>query len=319
MTANAKKPSIYLPEPAWAPEGNIEGVSDTIIQRVGGGKFIKADALIGDGWLRMLAVECDEEVREQFIERMSREMTWKVSKPTTFIIPGSIPKDAPKPPQWIDDQDGILARLESEEVGSDEFEKAVLVAEITDFADDKVKRLLDSLGQFIGNHRFTTDEDTMILLGCAVRKYAMNMGASHFDSYAKWLEPTDTEFLDSKIELELVKGVNWRLSYEPFAVDGNSMDDMVSMLDEVCMQYNSQRLLLQKNFASIAIQANNAIILLHLHLGNGDKVKQVLERSKSLKPSWVAEVIVDQLDENSGFMAEHTPEVSAKVQELLKA
>ena len=319
MTTHSKKPSIYLPESAWAPEGNIEGVSDTILQRVCGGKLIKADALTGNGWLRMLAVECDEDMRERAIEQMSREMTWKVSEPTTIIIPGSTPKAAPKPPQWIDDQAEILTRLESEEVGSEEFEKAVLVAEITDFIDDKVKRLLDSLGQFIGNHRFATDEDTLILLGCAIRKYAMNMDASHFNTYTKWLEPTETEFLDSRIELELVKGVNWRLSYEPFSAGGNSIDDLVNMVDEVCIQYSSQRLLLQKNFASIAIQASNAIILLHLHLGDGDKAKEMLERSKSLKPSWVAEMIVDQLDETYGFLAEHSPEASAKLQELLKA
>ena len=320
MTASQKKRQLYIPTASWDDNENVEA-SNTIIRRVGGGKLIATDALTNDGWLRSLGIECDEEMREQLIEQMSqsRAMTWKVSKPTTYFVPVSLsaPKTPPQPPEWIESHDEILQRLEAADTRTDEYEKALLIAEITDFADDKVDRLLNALEKYITANRFASSDDSVVLLGCAIRKYAMNMKEEHFNDYAKWLQPTETDILDTRVELELVKGFDSRISYARVALDGHDIDDTISIIGEVCDEYSSRRRLLKENHASIAVEANHAIVLLNLLAGNVDKANEEFDRAKKLDPDWVAELIVEQLAETAEGMEDRESGIFKRIFDLL--
>ena len=320
-------PRINLAELAtgwdWADE--LEA-SRTIIHRIEigeSGNLVTLDALRNDGWFRAIGIECDEAGRNRIIEQTPCErVKRRVSKTTTVVIPSSIPfepkQNEPKPPAWIKSPVEILTRLESDQTSADELETALLVAEITDFGDELIERLLVSLEKYISATRFTNDDDTMVMLSCAIRKYAMNMDASHFNNYAKWLHPTETKYLDSRIEMELVKGVDWRISYEPISLDDEEIDGLVNTIEEICFQYSTRRLLLQSNFASTALEANVSLILLLLVLSDKPRAQIAMTRAKQLDPDWIAEMIVDQLEESAGYIAENGDEdLSQAIKTLL--
>ena len=193
----------------------------------------------------------------------------------------------------------------------------MLIAEITDFADDKVDRLLNALEKYITANRFASSDDSVVLLGCAIRKYAMNMKEEHFNEYTKWLQPTETDILDSRVELELVKGFDSRISYARVALDGHDIDDTISIIGEVCDEYSSRRRLLKENHASIAVEANHAIVLLNLLAGNVDKANEEFDRAKKLDPDWVAELIVEQLAETAEVMEDRESGIFKRIFDLL--
>ena len=144
------------------------------------------------------------------------------------------------------------------------------------------------------------------------------MSEEHFNDYAKWLQPTDTKILDSKVELELVKGIDSRISYSPVSLDGHEIDDAISIVGEICEEYSSRRRLLKENHASIAVEANHAIVLLRLLTGNAKKAEEEFDRLQKLDPDWVAELIVEQLKETAEIMKNRDSDTSDKILELLK-
>ena len=222
-------------------------------------------------------------------------------------------------PQWIKSHDEVLKRLEANDTNSDDYEKALLIAEITDFPAERIERLLNALRKYISDNRFASNDDSIVLLGCAIRKYAMNMSEEHFNEYAKWLQPTATRILDSKVELELVKGLDSRVSYSHVSLDGHEIDEAISIVGEVCEEYSSRRRLLKENHASIAVEANHAIVLLNLLAGGDKQAKEELDRAKKLDPDWVAELIVEQLEETTEIMKDRESGTSEKILVLLKS
>lgn len=311
MTENTKKPSMYLPSSFWDSDGNVEA-SNTIISKVPGSKLVAADALTENGWLRILGIECNEDVREQLVEQMSRTMDWKVSRPTTYIIPNALQPVEPKPPAWMGDHDEILSRLETEKVGSDEFEKAILIAEITDFADDKIESLLSSLGQFISDHRFATDEDDIVLLACAIRKYSLNMPPEALEEYVGWLSLGEVNSIHNRIELELVKGILWRLSYERFPSNGD-YPKTIETLQEISAGYLNRRLIFQESNVSVAAMAVAALFVLLTISGDLDSIPQLWQKVKNLKRDWVAELVEDDFAEAVDAISEFDSQLSKRL------
>ena len=223
-----------------------------------------------------------------------------------------VPQAEPKPPEWIDDQDEIVTRLESEKVGSDEFEKAILIAEITDFADDKIERLLKALGQFVSNHRFATDDDTMTLLGCAIRKYALNMPPRQLEYYVDWLSLGETQAINNRIELELVKGVLWRISYESFP-SNSSYPKTITALLEIAEGYLNPRLIFQESNVSIATLAVASLFVLLTISGDSDSICELMQKVKNLKRDWIAELVEDDIAEAIDAISEYDVSLSKKL------
>ena len=179
-----------------------------------------------------------------------------------------------------------LDHLESQATDFEDFEKAILVAEITDFPEALRERLLAALGIFIESKRFATDEDTTTLLGSAIRKYAMNMDPAHFDRYPQWLLPSATEYLKPIVELELVKGVSWRLTFEPISVtDGHPLKLLIDRLAQLYSDYIQPRLIVQKNYAATAVEATTALVLLHTLAGSSEMASKLLDDFEKKSPA----------------------------------
>jgi hypothetical protein len=213
---------------------------------------------------------------------------------------------------------GLLHRISDPLATQRDRETAILFAETTAFDDSLREPLLRELGKFITKNRFTRDPDRITVVGSAVRKYAMNMDESHFESYVKWLRPTQTEALPCQVELELVKGVCWRLSYRPLS-GSTKFPFLESALADIANAYLQFHLILQENYASIALQTILAIAVLQALSGERDKIGPMLQRATSLGLNWFSEVLDDRLEETWDAISEHDPRLAERFRELVDA
>ena len=306
----ATKPSSsILPRNAhdWDSTSSVE-VLNAIVEQ--SGSLVKFDLLTEQaGWLRGFGVECGEELRDRVLQQIQdRQLENRPPKRPTYVLlsAGTTHKTEPSPPEWVNSPTQLLDHLESQATSADDLETAILVAEITDFPEALRERLLAVLGTFIESKRLATDEGTVTLLGSAIRKYAMNMDASHFDGYSNWLLPSTTDYLDSIVELELVKGISWRLTFEPIEVaDDRNLQQLVATLEKVRRDYIQPRLVVQKNYAATVIEATVALLLLHTSVGANENARQLLSAVSEESPQWVSRLVHDQLQEAVSYVSDH--------------
>jgi hypothetical protein len=284
----------------------------TIIETFFGGKVFTLDALTESNWFRGIGVHCDEQLRDQILqlmkERRAHEIANRPSRNPSVVFLSSNPasksaKPISSPPEWVRSEEEILQRLESPE-NADELESAILAAEITEFDDKNIPRLLKSLEAFIATHRFTVDEEEITNLGCAIRKFAMNMDSTQLDEYVDWLAPAEAKSVHNRVELELVKGLLWRLSCEPFEPAGEYAKTKETLTD-VANGYLSPRLIFQKNYVSIAICSVAALFVLHSHAKDEVAISQLFTSVKQLDRDWISELVEDEIVELIDAISEH--------------
>jgi hypothetical protein len=211
----------------------------------------------------------------------------------------------------------LLARIKNPKTAQRDRETAILFAETTAFNDSLRQRLLGGLAKFITKNRFTRSPERITVVGAAVRKYAMNMDQSDFESYANWLQPTQTEPLHHLIELELVKGACWRLSYLP--VSGTTKFSLLeSTLANIANAYLQSHLILQENYASTALQAILAIAILQALSGERDIIGPIFQRAASLGLNWFSEVLDDRLQETCDAVRERDPQLAERLRQLAR-
>jgi hypothetical protein len=167
-----------------------------------------------------------------------------------------------------------LPRFEDPATDPQERDAAVLFAGSTAFTDEQRPRLLSALGAYITQYRFTRDDDRITVVSSAARKYAMNMDEPEFEAYAVWLVPEETEYLTHRVELELIKGICWRLSFERIAQKGE-FPSLARTLCEIAIGYTNSRFLLQKNFAAIALNAIVSVFVLDAMAGREELAAEV--------------------------------------------
>ncbi|MDZ4821532.1 MAG: hypothetical protein SGJ20_21430 [Planctomycetota bacterium] len=218
---------------------------------------------------------------------------------------------------WTQSSSQILARLEQDSTSNEEQWKAVLFAETTTFQTAEVPRLLAALARFIGNNRFTTDGGLTIVVAAAIRKYAMNMSEERFESYADWLQPSQTDTVSYPIELELTKGAAWRLMYLPIAA-GKEFRHVREILSELCKVYLRPRLILQENFASTALHGIVAVTMLDAHAGIPDPAEDLLRRSKQIQVRWFSELLEDRTREAAKALDKHSPQLAERLRKCLR-
>lgn len=311
MSKTSDLQSSYLPNEKTAFDFNVEA-SHTIIERIHDASGLySVDALTTQhGWLRMLAFTVDLDGRDKLIRRIARQQQpWESLRATGLI--GASPKEivdssslAPSVAcspgfhgesiedssiGWLSSSEQILDRLENEETTEMDRITAVLFAEITPFDQSEKPRLLRALFEFSEQHRFTTDDEITTAVGSAIRKFAMNMPTSEFESYSRLFLPTATDALSCGIELELAKAVAWRL-VKVKSANAGEYPNLEARLSELASDYLTARLILQENYSSIVIHAVIAVTLL-----NGARQEELIDRIAKLHIDWFSDLFARRL------------------------
>ncbi|MEK6238999.1 MAG: hypothetical protein N2C14_30155 [Planctomycetales bacterium] len=216
---------------------------------------------------------------------------------------------------WTKSTETILSRLEDAAASQDALNETVLFAETAEFEPDQLPRLLDSLEQFISKNRCAGNEKTIVSLGAAIRKFAMNMPEDRFDKYANWLMPGETAYLDHDVELELVQGVSSRFAYSPVSINV-APNQLINTLQEIASQYASPRFIVQKNYAATAVEATVALVLLRIFTDSTGEAKRLMETVSENHP-WFHELVRDQLQETAEHMASRDRSLSEAVSQAV--
>lgn len=191
---------------------------------------------------------------------------------------------------WRSSPAELLAKLLDSSSRRAELFEAILFAEIAKFDESQTEQLLTRLLAFVSEYRLSQDDDVKTAVGAAIRKLAMNLRDSQVEEYADLLLPTETETLPCEIELELAKAIVWRLTSAPASLS-HKFPKLETRLAELASDYLRPRLILHKNYSSIALQAALGVLLL-----NGQHANSVLKGVKDLGVGWFTDLFRRRLE-----------------------
>jgi len=190
---------------------------------------------------------------------------------------------------WRSSPSELLTKLQDPATNRNELFEAILFAEIAKFDESQTKLLLTRLFAFVNEYRLSQNKAVKTAVGAAIRKLAMNLQDSQIEQYAGLFLPTDTDTLPCEIELELAKAILWRLATIPASLS-QAFPKLEIHLAELASDYLKPRLLLQKNYASVALQAALGVLLL-----NGQNANHVLQSVKDLEIGWFTDLFQRRL------------------------
>lgn len=214
--------------------------------------------------------------------------------------------------RWIEEPVEIVNRLSDPHCGEDERDSAVLFGATLSFNDSLRPALLTGLASYIDEFRFTEDEEKATLVGGAARCYGLNMDEPHFEDYAKWLVPEGSRYVSSSIELELVKGIHWRISYEPISEE-KGFPKLCDALAEVALGYTNRRMVLQDNFASIASLSATSVFLLEAISGKTKHSVAIWKQTNATKVDFYIELLSEDLERIVDDIQAHDGDLAGKV------
>lgn len=295
--------------------------------------IITVDALLhrdeseGNEWLRAVGVAFEEPDRELILgnlQRFHRQLrSWRKPRVEKVFVfqgrPASPSKEASirtLESDWITDSGEVLSHLERSEQSLEELTRCMLAVESIEFAKDQVPRLLSALANWISELRFSDDEETKLVVAAAIRKYTMNMSEDDFVTVARWFEPTDTETLSSDLELEFSKAVCWRLTYVE-CLGGAVHSEMRQSLHSLMHDYLTKRLILQENFAAIALNSSVAASLLAVLAGDNRDFQETLAQVRSLGMNWFSDLFERRVEQSLNTLASSSPRLAGNIEEAL--
>lgn len=153
--------------------------------------------------------------------------------------------------------DRLLTLLESEHADA---ATLVLFAESLPFDADQQSRLLPHLVAFVERNRSTTDSDELVALGSAIRKLIAYLPLSEFDTLSDLLGSGVDETVAKEAELELAKGIVYRLSWDE--ADRPQCPRLCDDLYDLAMFHSSKRVVDSSSSAAIALNATIALAFL---------------------------------------------------------
>jgi len=327
----------YQPDYPIATLINVEA-SNTIIQQSTIVKDLYAvEALTQFGWLRTPGINIDDGERDRIIQKIhqyradDQQSDFRKPRATKIRSFGSVGKvhvtenvneievdeiTESSSVQWGESADVMLQHLENSATTDADRDRTVLFVGPMAFSEPQRPRLLAALATYIDENRFTRDDDRAIVVGSAARKYAMNMGETDFESYAKWLLPQQTTYLSECVELEFVKGVCWRLTFVPVQRN-HEFPQLTQTLFQIFGQYTNSRVLLQKNFDVIALNAIVSVFVLDTLNGTSELATAVWSQVQSANVIWFAELVFDRLKESAESISHHDITLGAALGKLI--
>ncbi len=217
---------------------------------------------------------------------------------------------------WVHDSLAILQRLENKDAYPDDYEAAIIFAEVKPFRGELTTRLLTALGTYIEQNRFVEDQDSLVALCSSIRKYAMNMPESLFEHYANWLLPTETATLHHEAEMEFAKGICWRLEFEPHSWPAE-YPFLTKTLFDLVDSYLTPRLILQKSYANTAMFGMVALHIIEaVSTSNKALVGNLRKKMLDTGVKWFVEMVDDNVEEAIHYISERDADLAKKVSEI---
>jgi hypothetical protein len=182
--------------------------------------------------------------------------------------------------------DVLLRKLESVTTSHEEKRRAVIESEVIGFPSESIQTLNRLLYQFIQQHRDSDNQEDIIAVGCAIRKYVAVMSQNDLSHLADLLDAQHNATVPIEVELEIAKTLVRKLSQTP-PEKSDSEPQLAERLYEIVELYLNPRLLARDKFAAVALNAILSLCL--LRSAYSDKVQQSMQ---ALQVSWFSELVL---------------------------
>ena len=177
----------------------------------------------------------------------------------------------------------------------------VMDAEVLPFTAVEVRKLLPLLRRFIHDRRESNEEDDIVAVGSAMRKYVMNIPIEELSTLADLFDPPARTPIPCEIELELAKTLVWKLAAEPLDASEKA-PKLEDWLKDLAETYLKGRLIHQRNYSAIALNAVLAIPLLR-----SQHAPAILAKLRDLEVPWFTELVVRRAEQLAGRIKERVP------------
>lgn len=182
--------------------------------------------------------------------------------------------------------DALIEKLESGTASHEEKRRAVIESEVVAFPSESVGTLNRLLYLFIKQYRDSEDQQDMVAVGSAIRKYVVTMNLGNLSALATLLDSEHNATVPIEVELEVAKTLVRKLVQSP-PEEPNSEPRLADRLYEIVTLYLNPRLLSRDKFAAVALNAILALCL--LRSSHADEVRQALEKAPE---SWFSELVL---------------------------
>jgi len=210
----------------------------------------------------------------------------------------------------------LLEQLDKYHVPQADRRSAIVYAESKAYSGSDLERLLSFYESWIESHRFSEDDDTITVLCSAIRKFSMNMNADRYATYVNWFTLSDSERVHHDVELELTKGTYWHLRYLPTTPD-QALRSLQQPLIDLASDYLKPRLMLDKNYASIAKFAVTACVLIDARFGTDEASLQLWSMKSKLSMSWFDRLVELEVGKALKTIGKRDADFDRSVNELL--
>jgi hypothetical protein len=191
-----------------------------------------------------------------------------------------------EPPEDGITPDILLRNLESVTASHEEKRQAVIESEVIAFPPASIETLNRLLYQFIQQHRDSDNQEDIVAVGCAIRKYVAVMSQNDLSHLAVLLDAQHNATVPIEVELEIAKTLVRKLSQSP-PEKSDSEPRLADRLYEIVELYLNPRLLARDKFAAVTLNAILSLCLLRSE--HADRVQQSLQ---ALRVSWFSELVL---------------------------
>ena len=182
--------------------------------------------------------------------------------------------------------DVLIETMESETASHEEKRRAVIESEVVAFPLGSVGKLNHLLYLFIKQYRDSEDQQDIVAVGSAIRKYVATMNLADLSALDTLLDAEHNATVPIEVELEVAKTLVRKLVQSP-PEEPNSEPRLADRLYEIVTLYLNLRLLSRDKFAAVALNAILALCL--LRSPHADEVRQALKESPE---SWFSELVL---------------------------
>jgi hypothetical protein len=180
----------------------------------------------------------------------------------------------------------ILESLKSPKTDHDEYTKAVIEAEVTDFGPSETQDLTPLLRRFIEQYRESNVPADLVAVGSAIRTFiAIASKDDAFDLAASLLKAGSRLSLAIELEIEVSKMIVRKLTANPPA-ERCQYAELALRLEELVDDYARPRFLAREKHGAVALNA-----ILGLVLTRSGRDPEVVERMRTLAVPWFQQLV----------------------------